>query len=175
MLYTPPFTASRVLLSIEYSFIWFLSQNVWDITHIVLCLVQIICSSVVNVVAESSSNHGKGLKVRVVLLQLARLDKRSWSCHLYYSLGKFLKFFLLLFLQGQCTLINVLEKVLYKHYVQTTIFPMWKRFKKLPWGERTLFGQRWNRASSCDRWCHGNPCERCTSTLSEPGKKGKNN
>lgn len=50
--------------------------------QVLLCLVEIVGSSVVYIVAESGSNHGKGLQVGVVLLQLARLLKKSGSvCH----------------------------------------------------------------------------------------------
>ncbi len=44
-------------------------------TKISLCLVEIVGSSVVNIVAESGSNHGKGLEIRVILLQFTCLLK----------------------------------------------------------------------------------------------------
>lgn len=37
-------------------------------TKILLCLVEIVGSSVVNIVAESSSNHGEGVNISVILL-----------------------------------------------------------------------------------------------------------
>lgn len=43
---------------------------------LLLCLVEIVGPSVVNIMAESSSNHGKGIKVRVILLQLACLLRK---------------------------------------------------------------------------------------------------
>lgn len=38
-----------------------------------LCLIKVVCTPVVNIVAESSGNHGEGVKVRVVLLQVTGL------------------------------------------------------------------------------------------------------
>lgn len=38
-----------------------------------LCLVEIVGSSVVDIVAEAGGNHGKGLEVGVVFLQFACL------------------------------------------------------------------------------------------------------
>lgn len=43
---------------------------------ILLCLIKVVCPSVVNIMAESSSNHGEGFKVRVVLLQLTGLLRK---------------------------------------------------------------------------------------------------
>lgn len=42
-----------------------------------LCLIEVVGPSVVNIMAESSSNHGKGIEVRVVLLQLTSLLRRK--------------------------------------------------------------------------------------------------
>lgn len=42
-----------------------------------LCLIKVVCPSVVNIMAESSGNHGEGFKVRVVLLQLTGLLGKS--------------------------------------------------------------------------------------------------
>ena len=42
-----------------------------------LHLVQVVGAPMVNVVAQASSHHGKGLQVRVVALQLARLQRQA--------------------------------------------------------------------------------------------------
>lgn len=43
---------------------------------LLLCLIEVVGPPVVNVMAESSSDHGEGIKVRVVLLQLTGLLRR---------------------------------------------------------------------------------------------------
>lgn len=41
-----------------------------------LRLIKVVCPPVVNVMAESSGNHGEGVQVRVVLLQVTGLLRK---------------------------------------------------------------------------------------------------
>lgn len=41
-----------------------------------LRLIKVVCPPVVNIVAESSGNHGEGVEVRVVLLQVTGLLRK---------------------------------------------------------------------------------------------------
>lgn len=41
-----------------------------------LRLIKVVCPPVVNIMAESSGNHGEGVEVRVVLLQVTGLLRK---------------------------------------------------------------------------------------------------
>lgn len=102
-----------------------------------LCLVQIVGPPVVNIMAESSSNHGEGLEIRVILLQ--------FTCLLQSKVDN-------------PVLWQTVEEVTEAIYSDER-----SNVRAAGW---TWFVPHWSRASSCDRWCHGIPCGRCTSNVS---------
>lgn len=48
-----------------------------ELKRFLLRLIEVVGPSVVNIMAESSSDHGEGIEVRVVLLQLTSLLRRK--------------------------------------------------------------------------------------------------
>lgn len=48
-----------------------------ELKRFLLCLIEVVGPSVVNIMAESSSDHGEGIEVRVVLLQFTSLPEEK--------------------------------------------------------------------------------------------------